>query len=110
MRSCTRSCVYRGRNTSISTRKKLRSAIRKARSPHSRSARSKKPRRSGTISAPTDHRPENQPNNTLGDRQDVCESGFLPEAGTAPASRSEEHTSELQSRLDILFRLLLEQQ
>src|SRR2546428_10030601 len=34
--------------------------------------------------------------------------GFVPSAGQVVAHRSEEHTSELQSRSDIVCRLLLE--
>src|SRR2546422_2776876 len=37
-----------------------------------------------------------------------CGSGLSPSAGRTPRRRSEEHTSELQSRLHLVCRLLLE--
>src|SRR5438067_8206584 len=37
-----------------------------------------------------------------------CRSAMSPERSRAPPRRSEEHTSELQSRFDLVCRLLLE--
>src|SRR2546429_6049390 len=39
---------------------------------------------------------------------DFCQIGVLPSARASDETRSEEHTSELQSRLHLVCRLLLE--
>src|SRR6266704_5768431 len=41
-------------------------------------------------------------------REPAADRGALPAAGRRAAARSEEHTSELQSRFDLVCRLLLE--
>src|SRR5260370_30710316 len=48
---------------------------------------------------------------TVGDPRDALDAGGVPRrrlAGAAPSARSEEHTSELQSHLNLVCRLLLE--